>query len=214
VSLATVASLARELRAGKVSARELAQQSLDTAARHADLNLFVTLDASGAAMRAQAADASGDGALRGIPFVHKDIFCTKGIRTTCASNILAKFVPPYDATVAERLDNAGAVLIGKANMDEFAMGSSNENSAFGPAKNPWDVTRVPGGSSGGSAAIVAAGIVPFATGTDTGGSIRQPAAFCGVTGIKPTYGRVRRRAGPQCGRLRAGSRPHGRARRA
>jgi len=192
VSQATVAALARELRAGKVSARELAQQSLDRAGHHAGLNLFVTLDADGANARAQAADASRAGALCGIPFVHKDIFCTKGIRTTCASNILANFVPPYDATVAERLDGAGAVLIGKANMDEFAMGSSNENSAFGAAKNPWDVTRVPGGSSGGSAAAVAAGIVPFATGTDTGGSIRQPAAFCGITGIKPTYGRVSR----------------------
>jgi aspartyl-tRNA(Asn)/glutamyl-tRNA(Gln) amidotransferase subunit A len=184
--------LARELRAGKLGARELAQQSLDRAAQHKDLNLFVTLDAEGAAERARNAEASRQGDLCGIPFVHKDIFCTKGLRTTCASNILANFVPPYDATVAERLNGAGAVLIGKANMDEFAMGSSNENSAFGAAKNPWDVARVPGGSSGGSAAAVAAGIVPFATGTDTGGSIRQPAAFCGVTGLKPTYGRVSR----------------------
>src|SRR5581483_1302590 len=176
---------------------ELVREALAAARRRADLNAFVTLlddaAADAASQCADAALAAGTASpLAGIPFAHKDIFCTNGMRTTCASRMLENFVPPYDATVVERLRGAGAVAIGKANMDEFAMGSSNENSYFGPVRNPWDAARVPGGSSGGSAAAVAAGIVPFATGTDTGGSIRQPAAFCGITGLKPTYGRVSR----------------------
>jgi aspartyl-tRNA(Asn)/glutamyl-tRNA(Gln) amidotransferase subunit A len=184
----SIAQLAQDLRARRVSARELAEQSLAAARAQSGLNAFITLDES-------APDRTTphlEHVLAGIPFAHKDIFCTNGVRTTCASRMLEHFVPPYDATVVEKLAAAGAVSIGKTNMDEFAMGSSNENSFFGPAKNPWDLSRVPGGSSGGSAAAVAAGIVPFATATDTGGSIRQPAAFCGVTGLKPTYGRVSR----------------------
>jgi len=193
---ASILQLAQQLRARRTSALELTRAALATAAARAELNALITLDEPAALARAADADAAlarGDAApLCGIPLIHKDIFCTKGVRTTCGSRMLAGFVPPYDATVVERLANSGAVAIGKANMDEFAMGSSNENSCFGPVRNPWDATRVPGGSSGGAAAAVAAGIVPFATGTDTGGSIRQPAAFCGITGLKPTYGRVSR----------------------
>lgn len=197
MNAASIAALGADLAAGRCSAVELTEQALQRAARRTDLNCFISLNPEAALEQARGIDAGRAAArshapLAGIPFAHKDIFCTKGIRTTCASRMLANFVPPYDAGVVERLAQAGAVSIGKTNMDEFAMGSSNENSAYGPAANPWDTARVPGGSSGGSAAAVAAGIVPFATGTDTGGSIRQPAAFCGITGLKPSYGRVSR----------------------
>jgi len=189
--------LAVGLRAGDFSSVELTRACLDRVGRHdAALNCFITVTEAQALEAAHAADArlrAGDaGPLTGIPFAHKDIFCTKGVKTSCGSRMLDNFPAPYDATVTRRLQDAGAVMIGKTNMDEFAMGSSNETSYYGPVKNPWDLARVPGGSSGGSAAAVAARLVPAATGTDTGGSIRQPAALCGITGLKPTYGRVSR----------------------
>jgi aspartyl-tRNA(Asn)/glutamyl-tRNA(Gln) amidotransferase subunit A len=193
----TLAQLAGDLKARRVSATELARHFLDRIQRFDDkLNAFITVTAERALAEAAAADrrlAKGDATpLTGIPLVHKDIFCTAGVKTTCASRMLENFVSPYDAAVVERLANAGAVTLGKTNMDEFAMGSSNETSFYGPVRNPWDHALVPGGSSGGSAAAVAARIAPAATGTDTGGSIRQPAALSGITGLKPTYGRVSR----------------------
>ncbi|HUD40754.1 MAG TPA: Asp-tRNA(Asn)/Glu-tRNA(Gln) amidotransferase subunit GatA [Dokdonella sp.] len=177
---------AEALRENRTDADALAGEARRRAAARDDLNAFVSLDTR---VPARSAHASP---LAGVPFAQKDNFCTAGLRTTCASRMLDGFVPPYESAVGERLQAAGAVSIGKTNLDEFAMGSSNETSHYGPVRNPWDPTRVPGGSSGGSAAAVAAGIVPFATGSDTGGSVRQPAAFCGVTGLKPTYGRVSR----------------------
>ncbi len=193
----TVAELSVALASGDISSVELTQAYLDRIAElNTELNAFITVCDESALDQARAADtarANGEaGALLGIPMAHKDIFCTQGISTTCGSRMLQNFVSPYDATVVERFKAAGAVTLGKTNMDEFAMGSSNENSFFGPVRNPWDTNRVPGGSSGGSAAAVAAGLCAMATGTDTGGSIRQPAAFCGITGFKPSYGRVSR----------------------
>ena len=193
----TAAEISRGLRAKKYSSVEVTKHFLGRIERaNPGLNAFVTVTAERALADARRADATlargVGGPLTGVPVVHKDIFCTSGILTSCGSRILSNFVAPYDATVVERLDAAGMVLLGKTNMDEFAMGSSNETSYYGPVKNPWDTARVPGGSSGGSAAAVAARIVPVATGTDTGGSIRQPGALTGLTGFKPTYGRVSR----------------------
>ena len=189
----TIAGLSAALRARNVSSVELVQQSLARiAAAQPALNAFIAVDSDGALARAHAADAAltrGDAPpLTGIPLAHKDVLMTAGLRTTCGSRMLADFVAPYDAHIVEQLRAAGSVLVGKTNMDEFAMGSSNENSYFGPVRNPWNTDCVPGGSSGGSAAAVAAGLVPATTGTDTGGSIRQPAALSGVCGLKPTYG--------------------------
>ncbi len=185
------------LRAKKISSVELTQLYLDRIATHNPvLNAFVTVESAKSLAQAKAADAqlaAGSAqALTGIPIAQKDIFCAQGWRTTCGSKMLDNFISPYDAHVITQFNNAGAVNLGKTNMDEFAMGSSNETSYFGPVRNPWDIKAVPGGSSGGAAAAVAARLCAAATGTDTGGSIRQPAALCGVTGIKPTYGTVSR----------------------
>jgi len=194
---ASLAELSAALAAKKISSVELTRSLLDRiAALNPRLNAFITVDPERSLAQARAADeriARGKATpLTGIPVAHKDIWCASGWRTTCGSRMLENFVAPYDAHVIERFDAAGAVNLGKCNMDEFAMGSSNETSYFGPVRNPWNTEYVPGGSSGGSAAAVAARLAPAATGTDTGGSIRQPAALCGVSGLKPTYGLVSR----------------------
>jgi aspartyl-tRNA(Asn)/glutamyl-tRNA(Gln) amidotransferase subunit A len=193
----SLSQLVAGLRRKEFSSVELTRTFLDRIeASQPVLNAFISVTRDQALAAAQAADrdlaAGRGGPLAGVPIVHKDIFCTQGVRTTCGSLMLDNFVSPYDATIVAKLKSAGAVMLGKANMDEFAMGSSNETSYYGPVRNPWNTDLVPGGSSGGSAAAVAARLTPAATATDTGGSIRQPAALCGVTGVKPTYGRVSR----------------------
>jgi aspartyl-tRNA(Asn)/glutamyl-tRNA(Gln) amidotransferase subunit A len=193
----TLAELAKRLRAKEFSVTELTKSLLSRIeAAQPKLNAFITVTPDIALAQARSADvalaAGKAGPLTGLPIAHKDIFCTQGVKTSCGSKMLDNFVSPYDATVVEKLNAAGMVMLGKTNMDEFAMGSSNETSFYGPVRNPWDPQLVPGGSSGGSAAAVAARIAPIATATDTGGSIRQPASLCGVTGLKPTYGRVSR----------------------
>ena len=191
----TIAQLSKGLSTGEFSSVELTQHFLDRI-KQSDLNAFITVTDELAMTQAQAADnkiAQGEaGVLTGIPYAHKDIFCTNGVKTSAGSKMLDNFISPYDSTVTHQLNQADLVMLGKANMDEFAMGSSNENSYYGAVKNPWDKTKIPGGSSGGSAAAVGARLAPFATGTDTGGSIRQPASLCGITGLKPTYGRISR----------------------
>ena len=195
----SIIKLGEALRKRAISSVELTQLFLERIRQYDEyLNSFITVSEELALAQARQADRLFNDhkintpPLTGIPIAHKDLFCTAGVRTTCGSKMLGNFVSPYDATIVEKLGRAGTVMLGKTNMDEFAMGSSNENSHYGPAKNPWCPKAVPGGSSGGSAVAVAAALTPVATGTDTGGSIRQPAAFCGLTGIKPTYGRVSR----------------------
>src|SRR5215213_9693762 len=199
----TIELLTSEMSAPESDAHRVVSRSLREAERLNDtLNSFLQIDREGALRRAEEIDDDGGqpspqvspagAGMRGIPVAVKDNICVRGMQATCGSRILAGYHPPYDATVIERLKNAGAVIIGKTNCDEFAMGSSNENSAYGPVRNPWDTERVPGGSSGGSAAAVASRVVPAALGSETGGSVRQPAALCGIVGFKPTYGRVSR----------------------
>ena len=193
----TIAELVKGLQSKQFSSVELTQHFLARISQFNDqYNAVITVTADQALQAAQLADqrlAMGSApALCGVPLLHKDIFCTKGVRTSCGSKMLDNFIPPYNATVVENFEQAGVVMLGKTNMDEFAMGSSNETSFYGPVKNPWATDCVPGGSSGGSAAAVAGRLAPGATATDTGGSIRQPAALCGISGLKPTYGRVSR----------------------
>lgn len=193
----SVSEIREGLASGKFSSVEITSDYLKRIAEHNEvLNCYISVTEDIALQQAKAADeALGKGTaglLSGVPLAHKDLFCTDGVRTSCGSRMLDNFIAPYDAGVVERIRDAGGVMLGKTNMDEFAMGSSNENSWYGSVANPWNTEHVPGGSSGGSAAAVAAGLAPAATGTDTGGSIRQPAALCGITGIKPTYGRVSR----------------------
>lgn len=195
--LRTLQELSTGLGQGDFSAEELTRHFLERIERlNPAYNAFITVTAEHALAQARAADQSrrdgNAGVLTGIPIAQKDIFCTEGVRTSCASRMLDNFISPYNATVVSRLNDAGMVMLGKTNMDEFAMGSSNETSWYGPVRNPWHTDCVPGGSSGGSAAAVAGRLAPAATGTDTGGSIRQPAALCGLTGLKPTYGRISR----------------------
>ncbi|UTW01267.1 Asp-tRNA(Asn)/Glu-tRNA(Gln) amidotransferase subunit GatA [Marinomonas rhizomae] len=193
----SISTLAQQLRNKDISSVELTRLFLARIAKlDPQLNSYITVSEQRALEQAAAADTllqNGNGtSLTGIPIAHKDLFCTEGTLTTCGSKMLNNFIPPYESTVTSRIQQAGAVMLGKTNMDEFAMGSSNENSFYGAVKNPWNLDMVPGGSSGGSAAAIAAGLAVAATGTDTGGSIRQPASFCGITGLKPTYGRVSR----------------------
>ena len=189
----TIKEIKQMISQKEISNKEIIQEVFKLINENSYLNAFVTLNEDNSIKKAEELDNNpSDSSLAGVPIAQKDLFCTKGLRTTCGSKILDNFIPPYTATVIENLENAGCISVGKTNMDEFAMGSSNETSYFGNVQNPWNEKLVPGGSSGGSAAAVAAGIVPAASGTDTGGSIRQPASLCGITGIKPTYGRVSR----------------------